>query len=186
MAFRRYTKKEPKSTKNAGCLGKRGISLIEAVIYVSMFAALMLVSMTSLFSTMKAFSALRISRDINDSSVTIMERLTRDLKSATAVNLTQSTFGANPGRLTLSTVNASGTSMAIEYYVTGNSLHIKENGVDKGSLTSTKTKIDGLVFYYINTGSTVSIKTELHLTASRGPHSSTEHFYNTSLLRGSY
>lgn len=186
MSFWRNTKEGPESTQNVWRVSKRGISLIEAVIYVSMFAALMLVSMTSLYSTMKAFSSLRISRDINDSSVTIMERLTRDLKSAAAVDLAQSTFGANPGRLTLVTVNASGTAMTVEYYVTGQALHIKEGGVDKGSLTSAKTKIDGLVFYYINTGSTISIKTELHLTASRGPLSSTEHFYNTSLLRGTY
>ncbi|MDO8624374.1 MAG: hypothetical protein Q7R54_03400 [bacterium] len=174
------------NTKNQRSLTGRGISLIEAVLYVSLFAAVMFIAMTSLFSTIRAFSALRISRDINDSSVTIMERLTRDLKSTAAIDLSKSTFGANPGRLTLVTVNASGTSMTVEYYVTAKALHIKENGVDKGSLTSAKTKIDGLVFYYINPGSTISIKTELHLTASRGPLSSTEHFYNTSLLRGSY
>lgn len=165
---------------------ERGLSLIEAVLYVSLFAALMLVAMSSLFTTIKAFTSLRISRDINDSSVTIMERLTRDIKSAAAVDLARSTFGANPGRLTLVTVNASSTSLTVEYFVTGGALHVKENGVDKGSLTSAKTKIDGLVFYYINTGSTISIKTELHITSSRGPLSSTEHFYNTSLLRGTY
>ncbi|OGZ06629.1 MAG: hypothetical protein A3C93_00025 [Candidatus Lloydbacteria bacterium RIFCSPHIGHO2_02_FULL_54_17] len=165
---------------------RKGVSLIEAVLYVSMFAALLLIAMTSLFSTIKAFSALRISRDINDASVTVMERLTRDLKATAAIDLSQSTFGANPGRLTIVTVNASGTTMTVEYFVTAKALHIKENGADKGSLTSANTKIEGLVFYYINTGSTVSIKTELHLTASRGPVSGTEHFYNTSLLRGSY
>ena len=174
------------NTRRSRSLTGRGVSLIEAVLYVALFAALALITMSSLFTTVKAFSSLRISRDINDSSVTIMERLTRDVKSAASVNLAQSTFGANPGRLTLSTVNASGTAMTVEYYVTGGTLHIKENGVDKGSLTSGKTKIDGLVFYYINMGSTISIKTELHIIASRGPLASTEHFYNTSILRGTY
>lgn len=162
------------------------MSLIEAVFYVSMFAILLLVAIGSLSSTMRAFSSLRISRDINDSSVTVMERLTRDLKSTSAIDLAQSTFGSNPGRLTLVTVNASGTVMTVEYVVVDGALHVKEDGVDKGSLTSAKTKIDGLIFYYINPVSTVSIKTELHITASRGLLSSTEHFYNTSLLRGTY
>ncbi len=165
---------------------QKGISLIEAVLYVGLFAVLILISMTALFSTMKSFSSLRISRDINDASVTIMERLTRDLKATAAIDLSQSTFGANPGRLMIATTNASGTAMTVEYYVTNSELHIKENGVDKGSLTSAKTKIDGLVFYYVNLGATASVKTELHLTASRGLVSGTEHFYNTSLLRGSY
>jgi type II secretory pathway component PulJ len=174
MLFSRQTKRQ------------RGISLIEAVIYVSMFAFLGLIAMSSLFSTVKAFSSLRISRDINDSSVTIMERLTRDLKSTSAIDIAESTFGSNPGRLTLITVNASGTVATVEYFVTNGALHVRENSVDKGSLTSAKTKVDGLVFYYINTGATISVKTELHITSSRGPLSSTEHFYNTSLLRGSY
>jgi hypothetical protein len=168
------------------CHTQRGLSLVEAILYVGLFAVLLLVSMTALFSTMKSFSSLRISRDINDASVTIMERLTRDIKATAAVDLAKSTFGANPGRLTIVTTNASGTATTVEYYVTNKELHVKENGVDKGSLTSAKTKIEGLVFYYVNLGATVSVKTELHLTASRGPVSGTEHFYNTSLLRGSY
>jgi type II secretory pathway component PulJ len=165
---------------------KRGFSLIEVTLYVSLFSVLSILTMNALFQTIKAFNDLRISRDINDSSVTIMERLTRDIKSATAVDLTNSTFGATPGRLTLSTVNASGTPVTVEYYVASSLLRIKENGVEKGSLMSAKTQVDGLVFYYISTGSTIGVKTELHLKSSRGTVSDVDHFYNTSLLRGSY
>jgi hypothetical protein len=142
--------------------------------------------MNALLQTIKAFNDLRISRDINDSSVTIMERLTRDIKSATSVDTANSTFGATPGRLTLNTVNASGTAVTVEYYVASSLLRIKENGVDKGSLMSAKTQVDGLVFYYFSTGSTIGVKTELHLKSSRGTVSDADHFYNTSLLRGTY
>lgn len=164
----------------------RGFSLIEIVVYVSLFSTLSVVVMSSLFSTIKAFNELRISRDINDSSVIIMERLTRDIKSATTIDLTNSTFGATPGRLTLNTRNASGTAMIVEYYVAASQLRVNENGIDIGSLMSVKTKVDGLVFYQINQGSTVGVKTELHLSSSRGAASEVDHFYNTSILRGSY
>lgn len=166
--------------------GNRGLSLIESVIYVSLFAMLMLVAMSSLFTTVKAFSGVRVLRDIDDSSVTIMERMTRDIKTAVSVNMAQSVFGTDPGRLVLTTMTASGTTMTVDYYVSGGAIRLRENGVDKGSLVSTKTHIDGVVFHYIANGATIGIKIDLHLTASRGVVSNTEHFYNTVQLRGTY
>ena len=142
--------------------------------------------MNALFSTMKAFTDLRISRDINDSSVKIMERMTRDIKSATSVDLVNSTFNANPGRLTLSTVNASGTPMTVEYYISGNALHVKEDGVDKGSLLSSQTSISGVLFNYINTGRSIAIKVGLYVTASRAGVNDTDYFYDTIIMRGTY
>jgi len=165
---------------------QHGFSLIEIVVYVALFSTLSAVAMASLFASIKSFNELRISRDINDSSVTIMERLTRDIKSATAIDYANSTFSATPGRLTLSTRNASGTALTVEYYVATSTLRIKENGVDVGSLMSAKTRVSGLVFRQINLGNTIGIKTELHLTSSRGSVSDVDHFYNTSILRGSY
>ncbi len=165
---------------------KGGFSLVEVVLYVGLFTALSLMSMTSLFQTVKAFNNLRISRDIDDSSVKIMERLTRDIKSSTAVDLAKSTFGSTPGRLTLSTVNASGTPLIVEYYVATSSLRIKENGVDVGPLMSGKTSIEALVFRYINTGNTLGIKTELYISSTRSSLRDADNFYNTSLIRGSY
>lgn len=164
----------------------KGFSLLEVVVYVSLFSTLSVVAMGSLLAMIKSFNALRISRDINDSSVTIMERLTRDIKSATSIDMAGSTFAATPGRLTLNTRNASGTPLTVEYYVATSTIRIKENGVDVGSLMSSKTKVEGLVFYLINQGSTVAVKTELHLTSSRGSATDVDHFYDTSILRGSY
>lgn len=163
-----------------------GFTLVEVVLYVGLFVLLSTMSMNALFQTVRAFNNLRISRDINDSSVTIMERITRDIKSATSVDMTNSTFNTSPGRLTLSTMSASGTAMTVEYYVASSSLRLKENGVDKGSLMSSNTRVDALEFHYITTGASAAIKTELHLYSGRGTVSDVDHFYNTSVLRGSY
>lgn len=163
-----------------------GFSLIEVVVYISLFSVISVMTMTALFSTMKSFTNLRISRDINSSSVVIMERMTRDIKSATSVDLVNSTFNANPGRLTLNTINASGTPMVIEYFISNNALRVKEGGIDKGSLLSSQTSISGVLFQYINTGRSIGVKIDLHVTASRGQVTDTDHFYNTIIMRGTY
>lgn len=78
--------------------------------------------------------------------------------------------------------------MTIEYFIPAgqNALHIKENGVDKGSLLSSQTSVSGVLFNYVNTGNSIGIKIDLHVTASRGKVSDTDHFYNTVIMRGTY
>ena len=165
---------------------KQGFSLIETVLYVALFTLLSTLTINTFISTIKSFNDLRVSRNINDSSVQILERLTRDIKSATVVDIANSTFITSPGRLTLSTMSASGTPLTVEYYVSGTQLRIKENGVDKGSLMTSRTKIDALVFRYITAGGIVGIKTELHVSSTQGSVTDADNFYSTSELRGMY
>ena len=110
----------------------------------------------------------------------------RDIKSATSVNMAQSSFATSSGRLTLQTLSASGTPMTVEFYIATSSLRVRENGVDKGSLMSAHTQVDALEFHYMTNGATAAIKTELHLRSTRGTVTDVDHFYNTSVLRGSY
>ena len=164
----------------------KGFTMVELVVYIGMFALISVVLVNSLMSTIRISNELRAARDINDSAVSVMERLTRDLRGGTQIDLVNSSFGANPGRLTFQTLSASGTAMTVEYYVSTSTLLVKENGVVRGSLLSSRTKIDGLVFYYVSSGATTGVKTELHLRSVRGGISDVDHFYNTTILRGTY
>ncbi len=170
---------------------KRGFSLVEVVLYVSLFSLMSVLTFEALFQTVRAFTHLRISRDINDSSVKIMERLTRDIKSSVAVDMANSVFGIDPGVLTLSSVSASGTPLTVQYIMVGNALHLKEGAsvftlVDRGSLLSSQTSVSGVLYRLINVGGTTAVKIELHITASRGSVSETNYFYDTVVLRGTY
>lgn len=165
-----------------------GFSLLEVIIYTALFVMISGATVDAIVQTTRAFSNLRISRDINDSAIKVMERLTRDIKNATTIDMANSTFGATPGRLTMTTLSATGSPMTVEYFVATSTglLRLKENGVDKGSLMSAKTQIEALVFYLVSTSQTSGIKTELHLRSSRGVVQDQDHFYNTSMLRGTY
>src|SRR3989344_2801367 len=144
-----------------------------------------------MFQTVSAFNNLRISRDINDSSVKIMERLTRDIKSATSIDQVNSNFNASPGQLTLQTVNKAGVALTVQYAMVGDALHLFEGAdpgslVDQGSLLSSQTSVSGVLFNFISMGSAEAIKIDLHITASRGKITDTDHFYDTVIARGSY
>ena len=163
-----------------------GFTVIETTVYVGLFSLLSIIIMNTMWSTIRISNELRVTRDINDTAVVVMERLTRDIKNATLVDIANSSFASSPGRLTIQTMTASGTAMTVEYFVASSTLRVKENGVDKGSLLSTRTQIEGLVFYYITSGATVAIKTELHMRSLRGASTNVDHFYNTTILRGTY
>ncbi len=165
---------------------QRGVSLLETVLYVSLFVFLSTMAIAALVGTVSEFNRLRMARDINDSSIQIMERLTRDIKGGSSIDLAQSIFNQNPGQLTLTTVSASGTPTTVQYYVSGNTLNLRENGIEKGSLTAGASTIDALVFRYFNTGSIVSVKIELHLRASHGTQTELDHFYDTVIMRNTY
>jgi hypothetical protein len=169
-----------------------GFSLIEVLLYISLFTVISGFTLETLFQTIKSFTNLRISRDINDSATKIMERMTRDIKSATGVQMAYSTFNdSQHAKLTLDTVSASGTPLTVQYIMIGNALHLEEGPsvgalVDRGSLLSSQTSVAGVLFSYVSVGATVAVKIDLHVTASRGSISDTDHFYDTIVLRGTY
>ena len=107
-----------------------GFTIIEITVYVGLFSLLSVIIINTMWSTIRISNELRVSRDINDSAVVVMERLTRDIRNATQIDLAYSTFASSPGRLTLQTVTASGTAMTVEYFVASSTLRIKENGID--------------------------------------------------------
>jgi hypothetical protein len=167
-------------------LGKKGFSMLEIVVYVSLFTVISGITLTGMVQMAKSFNDLRSARDIDDSALQILSRLTRDIKSTDMVNFTQSDFSTDPGKLTLLTMTASGTPMKITYQVVDGKLHVIENLVDKGSLNSQYTNIDGLVFTYINTPKSHGIKIALQISSTQDKAHTVQNFYSTALLRGSY
>lgn len=165
---------------------QKGFTILELVVYIALLSMVLIALLQSMSMTMRAFSNLRISRDINDSAIKAMERMTRDIKNASSVNMTESTFGAEPSRLTINTYDTSGNPLLVEYFATSSSLHVREDGVDMGALLSAKTELEALVFYYVSTGTSEGVKIELHLRSTRGGTTDNDHFYNTVMLRGAY
>ena len=165
----------------------RGFTIIEVLTYLMLFSLISLFIMQMLIQTMKSFNAFRASRENNDAAIYVMERLTRDVRRSTSINWAQSVLGTSPGRLSLNTVNASGTAMTIEYVVATSTLRVRENGVDQGALTLSRTKVTELTFNTAtSTASTTALRIKLRLETRRSAITTSNYFSNTILLRGTY
>ncbi|MBI2100752.1 MAG: hypothetical protein HYT47_01930 [Candidatus Vogelbacteria bacterium] len=163
-----------------------GYTLVEAIIYVAILAVLAVTFITLLFTMVQAYTEFRLARDLTSSAALALERLTREIRQATSVDLGLSAFGPSPGRLVLKTTDETGAPTTIDFYFSAGTLMVKEGSAAAAALTAARVTVDNLVFRQINTVESAAIKAELTLSASRGTLTRTEKFYSTAGLRGSY
>ncbi len=164
---------------------KHGFTLVEMIIYIAFFGVLSVLAIDSTFIVMKSFHSLRLTQNINQSATVGLERMSREIRNAYGIDTVNSTFGSNPGRLTLNTKDGAGVNTTIEFYVNDNQLFLKEGGIDKGSLMTKNAVLTNLVFYQIANPESRAVKIEMTIRDTRGDLQKNVNFYDTIILRGS-
>lgn len=164
----------------------RGFTLVEMVVYSAILGVVAVLATNATLAMTRAFTDLRISRDLNSSATALFERITRDVRGAYDVDAAQSTFDTNPGRLMLNTKDSAGTNTTIEFYVTGNRVSIREGGTDQGSIMTTSTSVSSFIVRQLSNTNTKAVKVEAVISATRGGITKTRNFYTTVVLRGTY
>jgi len=116
-----------------------------------------------------------------------MERMANEIRLANGIDDAGSILSSSPGKLKLNTVDGSGSAMAIEFFLSGTGIFVKEGSGAPEALTASNTEITSLIFNKI-TSSSVSKAVKISLIAKvKGDRMErTEKFYNTAILRGSY
>ncbi|MDQ3076112.1 MAG: prepilin-type N-terminal cleavage/methylation domain-containing protein [bacterium] len=162
----------------------RGVSLVELLFYIAVFSVLFLVVINSMIFMTRSFRETVINTDLTQSA-NIMERMSREIRSASAINTLSSTslkldiVGINPTpgspesgvRFTLSGTN-------IELYDGSNALI--------GNLNSPNISVTALNFTQISTSEGSAVKVFMTVKSKRYNSVRTENFYDTVVLRGSY
>lgn len=170
----------------AGFQSKRGFTLIEMIVYAVILGVIAVLAVSSMIQMTKAYVNLRVSRDMNASATAVLERMTREIRGAQSIDVAQSTFGANPGRLMLNTKDAGGADTTVEFYVENGLIKVKEGGIAKGPLMTSSTQANSFIVRQLSSANSQAIKVELVVAATRGDVSKTRNFYNTIVSRGSY
>lgn len=167
-------------------LSTKGFTLIEMVVYVAVLGALAVLAINSLLIMTGTYANLRASRDLNTSATAVLERMTREIRSAYAVDA-GSVLNVHPSDLILDTKDASGNSTTVEFYLdTDNLIKVKEGGVARGPLMASSASVSNFVARSISGANSKAVKIELTMTATRGTKLKTRNFYTTVVLRGSY
>ncbi len=159
---------------------------MEAVVYVAVLSFISIVAVNSIILFQNMFLEMKKNRNLNNAAELSIGRMMKEIKNATDIQAASSAFDSNPGWLTVTSLDAAGTAVTIEFYVENNVLKIRENGADKGALLSGNVSLDSLIFRQITGTRSKGVKIEMTLRDSRGKLPLVKNFYSTAVLRGSY
>ena len=165
---------------------RRGLSLIEMLIYLTILAVVALTLTNLLLISSRSFTRSKIDRNLMTSGMIVLERLVREVQLATNVDLTGSTLGVSPGRLKLNTTDAGGAAATVSFAVSGGVLTIEEGALAPTGMTPNTVTVSSLIFRRVATANSQAVKVDLTLIDSRVSPPRVENFYTTAILRGSY
>lgn len=165
---------------------KKGFSLVEMIVYVSLLALFLVLVVELIVVMSTSYRKLTLARTIAQAGVVSMERITREIRTATDVDLLQSTLDASPGRIRLYTTNESGFTQIISFALEDGRVNVYENDLFAGSLTSSKASTTALLFGLYDNGRSKAVSIDMTLEASKGEELRTESFRTTVELRNSF
>lgn len=160
--------------------------MIEILGYTFVLALLVAVVVYTLIAVSTSYRAIKSSAGVESVAETGLERMTRDIRDATSIDVVNSTLTTSPGILTLNTTDDSGATTTVQFFLSGTTLHVKEAGVDIGPLSASGVRITNIVFKQITTAQSQAVKIELTAESGAGKTYNASSFYSTIILRGSY
>ena len=163
-----------------------GYSIVEIIIYIAVFAVLVTVVMNSFIVLTSFYNQNRTHHDLLENGNSVMERLSREVRTANNVRTGTSTFGSHPGVLDLDSTDASDVAQIVKFSTTNGALNLSVNNTNMGNLLAPNIQVDSLVFRQITTTNSSAIKIELTLRDTKDEKNLVEKFYNTIILRGGY
>lgn len=165
----------------------RGFSIIEIIIYLSIFTILSILVINSFITVMRSFSATRENISLLEAGINGMERISREIRKSDAIDLVNSSL--SEGILHL---NNTKDGFVKRFSSESGDLNLYECSslgacdILSGNLIGENISLESLVFRRIITEKSEAIKIEMSLRDVRSKTGKVENFYNTIILRGGY
>lgn len=163
-----------------------GLSMMEAVVYIAIFAFLFVLVVNVLITMSGSFAELERFRQVTTGGALGLERIAREARDAVSINTSLSTFGSNPGILVLNTVDEDEEAHIVRFYGSGGTLYVQLDSASAERLTGDDVAVSNLVFRNLSSTESDAVKIELQVHSQRGAREISIPFYDTIVLRGSY
>ncbi len=158
----------------------KGYSIVELLVYISLFILISLVVVQSLLYAMKTYSIARAYRTLQRNAETSLNRITSEIRQSSGVSA-GSVFGSTPGTLVLTGTDSGGSPYTSTISTSSGVVQVVTGGVTT-ALTSIEESVSSLTFWHIVTATSDAIKIEVTYTTVRAPVV-TRKFYTTVALR---
>ncbi len=172
-------------TTNTKFKGAReaGFSLIEMVIYIAVLSLMLSIIVSVIYSLAQSNRQIRTARLIENSAVTILERIEREIREAEILVEGSSVFDVHPSSLYLSGEAQGGGLETTEIDFENGSILLHRGGIDLGAISDLDVTVTSFIFRHFESGEVEGVRVELTLTAGVDSYLRTENFYSSVLLR---
>lgn len=165
---------------------QKGFALVETIMYVGIIAVMSVFIINMILSMFFAFANARDIRRLTLDGTIALERITREIRLANAVNGT-SVFDIHPSSLALASVMGSNdpTPATKEFLVINGRIAMRTNG-NLEYLVSPQTTTSLFIMRHIKTARSEGIKIEFTIERDTRKGPLARSFYTSVILRGSY
>lgn len=167
---------------------KGGYTMVELLIVVFISSLLMLAvaqATNSLYVTYRNVDSLR---QIESAAISILDRLTREIKNSTSIDLANSVMDSDNGILSLNVASSTG-SYNTRIYASSSRLYVTRSGLLLGPLSPDDVKVSLVNYSLITSNSNTATGVRVELVLESPDNSSanwTKTFYATAIMRGTY
>lgn len=160
-----------------------GFTLAEVVVYVSILTLTLVSVMLAIAGVMRSYADTQAQTRIGRAASLSLARITYETRFAVAADTVQSSFGSHPSTLVLTAANPTRT---VRFYVDNGTLKFDEDGVYAGDLTPEKVFVSSFIARHMQVDSSSAIRVEITLDSLGKTGTTSETFYMTTVMRGSY
>ncbi len=161
---------------------KSGYSVVEIIIYVAVFAVVSIIIANAFIVLVSFFNQSRTNHNLLQSGNTALERMSREIHTATAIRTSTSTFGSSPGVLDLDSTDANGNAQTVKFNMASGALNLSYNNTLVDNMLPPNVVVTSLIFYKTTTTNGPSVKIEMALQDTQDKSGLTEQFYNVTAL----
>lgn len=163
---------------------QRGYTLVELIVYIAIAAVVLLAIVSAVEYAYVFYRQLTVGPRVDQAGAAAAERIIRDIRTGSSVDLTESTFGVPLGELTITAGDGATTSK--KFYVDSGELEYQEGSADPVALSPADMYVSRFLLNYLSTGESQAVRFELELTYPTDAGTSTRSYTGLAILRHSY
>lgn len=163
---------------------KKGYSLVEMLVYVSLLTMISIIVIQTMMSFSISYKELLAMRRVEHSALDAMERMTYSIRRAATIDTINSILGTSPGILTL-TQNIATTPITTKFYVENGVLKMDIDGTYFGPLTGSNISVTDISFSSFDSGISKAIKIEMTISGTAGEVRKLKTYHSLVGIRGS-
>lgn len=165
-------------------MNQKGFTLIETILYIALVTFILVTISMFLIHILNAQVKTRAISQVLASATLVQDRLSEAVRHADGINVGASTFGVDPGVLSLDMVDGARSPTVFSLSADDGQLMISEAGGAATALTSDDVKIKTLLFENLTTADDVGIiqvqfTIEVYSTAGSKPYFYDQGFQTT-------